>query len=405
MGAIGFNCPETRRIDEEPSVIDDTKKRPPDATDAISPTGHDWDEEGVPRLRAVPEWLFDFQDNHDPRATRWLQAVLRFSRPDGSAIFGPVGRSPDRLRTLGALSKRLGDPSLSAVVARWLPSTAINRPASPPPSPSDSRTDRPLAILRADWTSPGEWVGVDHRRAVDATTIELTAKGLPWLGPDWSSGRDGLSIGTARPTSWTSGPLVESVEWSYRAGEVRVTRSATLLRGRSVAILGQQVDGPGSVDEVRLGLPKGVEASSVPGTRAVLLSSGRGKSTARLIPLGLPAHDRPTDLGSIQIEGREVVVRQIRVGLKSWLPVLVCWGKPPRIWRALTVSHRSKVAKGDQAVASRVAWGPRDEGLVVYRSLGPVGLRSFLGHQSGARFLVGAFTPSGDVRPILKVGG
>jgi hypothetical protein len=52
-----------------------------------------------------------------------------------------------------------------------------------------------------------------------------------------------------------------------------------------------------------------------------------------------------------------------------------------------------------------VAWGPGSEGLVVYRSLAPPALRNFLGHQTGARFLVGSFTKSGDVRPILKLDG
>ncbi len=85
--------------------------------------------------------------------------------------------------------------------------------------------------------------------------------------------------------------------------------------------------------------------------------------------------------------------------------MLICWAKPPKLWRPLTVSYRSKTTPSSQAVAVRVAWGLRDEGLVVYRSLGPSALRSFLGHQSNSWFLVGAFTMTGDVRPILKIDG
>ena len=170
-----------------------------------------------------------------------------------------------------------------------------------------------------------------------------------------------------------------------------------------MALLAQQTDGAPSVDEVRLALPDGIEATIVEGSRAVLLSAGRGKPTARLIPLGLPAHDRPTDRGSIAVDGREVVIRQVGEGRRRWLPALICWGKAPTTWRPLTVSYRSKASRADEAVATRVAWGPSDEGLVVYRSLASPALRSFLGHQTGARFLVGSFNRSGDVRPILKL--
>ena len=98
-----------------------------------------------------------------------------------------------------------------------------------------------------------------------------------------------------------------------------------------------------------------------------------------------------------------MVIRQVVEGRRRWLPTLICWGKAPTTWRPATVAYRSKASRADEAIAARVAWGPFDDGLVVYRSLGPPALRSFLGYQAGARFLVGAFTRSGDVRPILKV--
>ena len=369
-------------------------------------SGQDLDEDGVPSSRPVAEWLdlFVSDDQPDPRATRSLQAVLRFSRGDGSSVFGPGGRSIRRLRALEAWALRLGDPSLASVVARWLP-PGVNSslPASPPPLPSDARPDRPLAVLRSDWTPQGDLVAIDHRSPGDRTLLEVASRGRTWLGPSWTSSATGGRFSRAKPTHWTSGVFADGAEWSYKVGPKQITRSAVLLRGRSMVLLGQQEDGREPTSEVRLALPDGIEASIVAGSRAILLSSGRGKSTARLIPLGLPAHDRPTDLGSIAIEGHEVVVRQSGEGRRRWLPVLICWGRAPTTWRALTVSHRSKACRGDVAVAARVAWGSNDEGLVVYRSLGPPELRAFLGHQTKARFLVGAFTRAGDVRPILKV--
>jgi hypothetical protein len=170
-----------------------------------------------------------------------------------------------------------------------------------------------------------------------------------------------------------------------------------------MALVGEQVEGDCPESEMRLQLADGIEAEAVPESRAIQLRSGPGKAKARLIALSLPSHDRPTDLGSISIEGREIVVRQKFEGKKGWLPILITWGANAQTWRPLTVASRSKIQKDDQAVAYRVAWGARDPGLVLYRSLGPRTLRSFLGHQTSARFLVGSLSRAGDIMPILKV--
>jgi hypothetical protein len=364
------------------------------------------DAEGVPTHLPVSAWLdlFDPAGSIDPRASRWLQAVLRFCRADGSPVFGPRGRSLARLRKIEAWAQRLGDPSLAAVVSRWLPARPTSRlPPSPPPLPSFSCGDRPLATLRPDWSVSGDLIAIDHREAGDETLLEVASRGRTWLGPSWTSGHTAGKFNQARPTHWTSTPFVDCAEWSYKAGPKRITRCVVLLRGRSMALLGQQEEGGEASSEVRFELGDGIEARPIEGSRAILLSAGRGQPTARLIPLGLPSHDRPTDLGSIAVEGRQVVIRQVGEGRKRWLPALLCWGKPPTTWRPLTVAQRSKTCRGDAAVAFRVAWGPRSEGLVIYRSLAAPALRSFLGHQTGARFLVGTFTRSGEVRPILKV--
>jgi hypothetical protein len=375
---------------------------PPDrsrvADDAI-------DSDGVPILGPVSGWLdlFDPAGPVDPRATRWLQAVLRFSRADSSPVFTPRGRSVARQRALATWVDRLGDPSLAAVVARWFPSRAnAQPPGSPSPLPSYSCPGRPLAVLRPDWSPGGDLVAIDHRRPGDETLLEVASKSRTWLGPSWTSGESTGRITRPEPAFWTSSAFADCCEWTYKVGPKRVRRSVVLLRGRSMALVGQQEDG-GDSSEVRFDLGEGIEAVPVEGSRALLLSGGRRQPTARLIPLGLPSHDRPTDLGSIALEGRRVVIRQAGEGRRRWVSALVCWGKPPTTWRRSTVAYRSKACRDDVAIAVRVAWGVRDEGLVIYRSLGPPALRSFLGHQTGARFLVGAFTRAGEVRPILKV--
>ncbi|WP_435005188.1 hypothetical protein P12x_003082 [Tundrisphaera lichenicola] len=330
---------------------------------------------------------------------------MRFHRPDGSPVFGPRGRSIERLKALRAWSSRVGDPSLARVLDWWLPASSGESSEIPaaPPLPSDSRADRPLAVLRPDWTPRGDLVAVDHREPGSRSLIEVSSKGQTWLGPTWDSPTLVGKAGQALPTYWSTGAFADCLEWSYRVGRGRTTRVAVLLRGRGMALLGQQDEGGGPVSEIRLALPEGIEATPSEASRSMILSAGRGKPTARLLPLGLPSHDLPTDRGSMVVEGREVVVRQSSEGRRRWVSLLVAWEKPPTLWRTLTVASRSAICPPEVASASRVGWGPGNEGLVIYRSLAPPDLRNFLGHQTKARFVIGSFSRSGDLRPLLKV--
>ena len=352
----------------------------------------------------VHHWLGSFdqaaRDGVEDRES--FLAILRFSRGDGNAVFGRREGAAARLRLLKSWSDRIGDPSLSALVDRWL---RRDGPATPLPFPSQARTPGPLVVMRSDWGPRAELMAIDHRRPGDETSLEVASSGLTWLGPSWTSVDSARRASPAVATVWSSSVYADHCEWDYRIGTTRVTRSISLLRGKSLALLGQHEEGPGDSIAMSLGLGEGVEARFVEGSRAVRLSAGRGRPTARLVPLGLPSHDRPTELGSIAIEEGRIEIRQQCAGMRRrWLAVLVGWGKPPESWRPLTVAERSKGCRGDVAVAARVAWGPRSDGLVVYRSLGKPALRSFLGHQTSARYLVGSFDRSGEVRPILKVG-
>jgi hypothetical protein len=359
-----------------------------------------FDVDGVPRHGSISEWL----DRNVPLDSRCLQAILRFTRTDGSIVFESPGRSPERLRRLDREAAAIGDPSLAAVVARWLPNGLASRsPFSPLPSPTDSRPDRVLAVLRPDWSPRGELIAVDHRQSGGSTVLEVASRGQVWLGPSWNSPGFGGKVTRAKPVRWVSQLYADLLEWAFTAGRARVTRGVVLLKGRSMAILSQQVDGSTEPSELRLSLGPAVEARFVSGSRAILLSAGPGKSTCRLVPLALPCHDQPTDFGSIGIEGREVVIRQAAEGRTSWIPILLAWDQPPSSWSRLTVAHRSSAVKPGQAFATRVAFRPRDPGLVIYRSLGATALRSFLGHQTAAKILVGTFTSSGEVAPVLKV--
>ena len=376
-------------------------------TAATEPSGATWEPDDGITIDPVAEWLAHPPATADStEQARWLAAVLRFTRADGSPVFSPRGRTPARLIELSRAVERLGDPALARVVGWWRPTNALDDLAAEaaPPLPTATWLDRPLAILRPDWTPRGSIVAIDHRARRPATTIEVTGRGATWLGPTWSSPPLGDDVGPARATFATTGPFADAYEWSFRAGPVTVTRTAALIRGAGLALLLQtEVGGGRELGEVRWTLPDGIETRPDPTSRSLILAAGRGKPTARLIPLGLPESPDRVDQGSLQVEGNEVILRQRTTASDRCMALLVAWSsKAPRTWRTLTVAEQSAPCPPGTAFAARVGWGTAQNGLLVYRSLGPPGLRSVLGHQTRARLLIAGFSPTGEVHPWVK---
>lgn len=377
------------------------------------------DPQGVPRRWPVRDWgkvladLAERRRRRDGEDGEWpealeaaieglLRATLRFARPGGAPVFGPDGPAPGVADALRFWADRLSDPALPAVLARWSP-----RPGDEPGAPAlpaFACDDRPLAMLRADWSPRGDWLAIDHRDPTSCR-VELAGQGRPWLGPSWSLGPELDPQGPTRPSLWHTDSRADVAEWTFRAPAGRVTRTAVLLRGRQLALLADQVDGAVAAPTARLALAPGVEAAPSPDNRAIALTAGRGRS-ARVYPLGLPWPASPTDRGSFGVEDGALVLRQSSPEKRRWLPWLVSWAagrnRRPTRWRALTVAERSRPCPPDVAFAARIAWGD-GESLVVYRSLARPAPRSFLGHQTGARFLVGLFTWAGDVHPLLTI--
>ncbi|GAC1448671.1 MAG: hypothetical protein NVSMB9_32050 [Isosphaeraceae bacterium] len=379
------------------------------------------DRDGVPRRLAVAEWAeglrlllgavqarpLGWPDPLDALAEGWFRALLRFSRRDGAPVFGPEA-PPTRMKDLfREWANRLSEPGLSTVVDWWFPPPLKGRHA-PPPLPADARPDRPLAILRANWARDGDLLAIDHRAGGLSSLFALVGQGNPWLGPTWTSGEISANVTRPRPTFWVSQGSADVVEWAFRVGPARVTRTAVLRRGRRLALLGEQWDGPGDPGASRFGLAEGIDARPTPESRGLALISSRSRSSARAFPISLPRLPYPTDRGDLGAEGRDLVLRQRAAagGKRVWRPLLVSWdstrNRRPVQWRTLTVSEKTKTCSPDVAFAARISWG-RNESLLIYRSLARPAIRAFLGHQTRARFLVGLFTSEGEVEPLVRV--
>jgi hypothetical protein len=344
------------------------------------------DKDGAPKTWPVAAWseaLEGLERARQRRGNDWpeavhdrleglLRAVLRFSRPDGVAFFDAVAESPAaRARVLRAWAQGLGDGRSRRVVDDWfLAAKSERKSKSAPPLPADARADRPLAVLRANWSRQGDWLAIDHRDPRGPCQLELAGLAQWWLGPTWM-GVEGAGP-LARPPRvklWKTGPHADLAEWAFESAGGKVIRTALYLRGRQLALLADQVEGAGPSASMRLALAPGVKARPDPHIRAFRLTAGR--ASARVLPLALPALPYPTDRGSLALEDRSLVLRQNPKGKRDWLPLLVSWNpdrnRKPIRWRVLTVSERSTILGPDAAFAVRVAWGR--ESLIIYRNL------------------------------------
>ena len=382
------------------------------------------DPEGTPRSLPVGDWgrlLKELGEARqrggggegwpepvDARIEGLLRATLRFARPDGSASFAPHGARPDMLEVFRGWAERLSDPGLLTVLNRWSRRVPPVRDDAPPPSPAWSSPLGPLAILRAGWAKQGEFLAIDHRKRGVESLVELAGLGKTWLGPIWASdlGYEDARASAPRPSSWVSTPSADLAEWTFRRGKARVTRTALLLHGRRIALLADQIDGPGDRAGMRIDLPEGVEATAPSSSNGRVMGLYRGRSSARVIPIGLSCREGSPERGKFAVEGRQLHLGMDQEGRRRWLPLLVSWDplrdRKTVTWRVLSVAENSRNCPAETAFAARVSWG-RGETLLIYRSLARPAIRSFLGHQTRARFLVALFTREGEIEPILKV--
>jgi hypothetical protein len=388
--------------------------------------GRELDADGVPLRLEVPRWhrcleilaaarrqAGEWPDGCGAAIAGLAVATLRFARPDGT----PVMQADD-----GYATSRIPPGWVSADWMDWYQGTGIERVLGwwfglksrtggvvPPPLPTWSAADRVLAMLRLDWLPGGDFLAVDHRDPLAACRLELFGKGRSWLGPHWT-GNLGGPTSRPRPSRWFSGGLADLIEWSYRADRIRVTRSAVMLRARRLALLSVLAERRESTwdaePEWRLSMPSPVQAGPLESSRALVLGEPGRRGAAQAVPIALPCRPYLTERGSFRVADGALVLRQAPAGRRCWLPLLVSWDNERQRrtldWRVLTVSERSRPVPPDRAFAARVSWG-RQETYVVYRSLGPPARRAFLGHQTGARFLVATFDEDGDLEPLLTV--
>lgn len=359
------------------------------------------DGDGLPRSMPIESW-WNAIDRLISSSINWrdwpeshrafVRMTLRFTRSDGSSVFEPAQARPERL----ALIRSLADSGMATIVKWWSNTRSRTGSLGPPPLPAFGSKSKAIAVLRADWAMNGDFLALDARDPA-SPLIDLTIGGLPLLGPAWPA-----ADGKARMRLWQTSSTADIAEWSNGAGDAQSTRTAIFLRGRRIAILGEErtykEPGPRSFE---VATPTGVTSKFVPDCRSMILKAGPKGTAARAIPIPL---DRSA--GSFALDDRMLSMKFDGPAGRSWTPLLISWdadrNRRPLKWRLLTVSEQGKACKPSAAFAARVSWGLNDT-LVIYRSLVRPTSRTFLGHQTSARFLVGTFNQEGNVTPILTL--
>jgi hypothetical protein len=397
-----------------------------DASPLESWLGRELDEPGNPGRLPLAEWAdalgllararasrADWPRGLDGRLTAFLRMLLRFSRPDGrTATLEADQPAPASPRAYWkALAAAFPEPDVARVLDWWFPGRDVE--PVPPPLPAWSSPDSALAILRADWTPRGDLVAFDQREESPVARFEVFGSGVSWLGPRWrttdAAGTEPTTASKATPSAWLTSSSADVAEWTFQAGDLRVTRLALMLRGRRAAILADLIEGgpAGEAREMRLAVPEGRTVEAVSGSNALLLRPAAPARSAQVIPIGRPVEALASD-GRLTYDAstREIRLVQSPSGGRAWLPLLVSWdharNKKALGWKPLTVAEQGKACSPETAWAARVSWA-KAETFVIYRSLGPAARRSFLGFSTTARFLIGRFTPEGDVDVIATL--
>ena len=382
------------------------------------------DSRGTLARLAVSDWHFcldalrEARRSHgrlpaqwDESVARLIIAALRFSRPDGSPAgeFDASREYTPPEQTLRQWLAAVEGTETARYLREWQAARKRDLNFAPePPAWEVSRGE--LSVLRDEVKGNGDFLAVDHRVSGTSCRFELFGAGRSWLGPSWSiDGEDAGPATRPKPGSRISVSGTEIAEWSYRMKAARITQTILLLGGRRLALLSVLFEARTALDgslSVRLAVPPAIAVAPINDCRGFRLTGPSRRDSAQVLPIGLPSRAYDTDRGGFHSRNDSLVLSHRQAGRKCWLPLLVSWD-PARnrkgvTWRVLTVTERSKAVRPERAVAIRVSWG-RHESYVIYRSLGAPGSRAFLGYRTHARFLIGLFTPDGNLTPIVKI--
>jgi len=417
------------------------------------------DETGLPHaglLSRLPQWLSLMlcatQADVESASPLWtgrsrrrfeslLKQVLGWRRDDGRIVWPVASDEPAerRLPKSSRLRKSVAAEQAMLAAARefkLIPrdvakprrrrKPATNATASPPNRPAVQSDAAEWAWLRSDRSRRADSIVVTHHEAWPH--VEFSTCGQELLRGAWPidvrfDSQPVTVSGRWECVCWNSDSQADYLELQLETDHITIERQVLLSRAEHFALLADLVrfSEPGLIDFTSLlPLAETVRATSDRFTREVRLQSSDHR--VRVVPLALPQSRVHGTAGKLEVapcarDDSEGTVRgpqasmslrlhQVTHGRAIYAPLLLDWSpKRSRVaadWRSLTVSEELAIVRPDVAAGHRLRLGEKQ--WLVYRSLLPSHeARAVLGHQTRSETVIGWFTTSGDVRPIMQV--
>lgn len=344
-----------------------------------------------------------------------LRQNLRWMRDDGSFTFTPISKDAS-MRTLVDAALTLIDDKDDHTLAKAA-FIGVKLKDKPEKKKAKSELVEPFVysewseagVLRGNWLlgSPRLAVTFDERRV----QCELSAYGQVLLSGIWMP-EVSIDGWTWKPeNNWeevcwhTDDDVVYlEIETKLNAGW-KIQRQMLLARKDRFVLLADAVLGEEDAKlEYRGTLPlaPGVRFLPADETREGFLANKRAQ--ALVLPLALPEW-RSQGGGELQTTDALWQYSLSHQGKRLFAPLFIDLD-PQRIrkectWRQLTVAQQLEIQPRDIAVAFRAQIGK--EQWSVYRSLGPKGNRTYLGHNVVTEFQVARFNAQGNGEVLLEV--
>lgn len=304
---------------------------------------------------------------------------------------------------------RKGDAkSLKRAASQESTPNKIDR-SSPPVVQSDWAK---LVVSRSRWRPAADLLAISHAAAIPV--IEFAAFGKKVLAGRWDLRVriDDIEVELSNDcdaVSWFSDKDADYVElqWTTEPGLI-ICRQALLTRGDHQLYVADCVSTPqrpASRIEIEAHLPlaTGVTGEALRPGRELRLNAD--SLPVRCFPIALPMDRINRGTGSLEPETGSLVVKQSGVG-GVYSPLLFDWNPRrsdlPADWRSLTITENGRRLGPAEASASRVRIGKRQ--LLAYRNLnGSKVKRAVLGHHHDHESVIGRFTATGEVDPLVYV--
>lgn len=400
------------------------------------------DTDGAPHaelLPVLPEWFASLV-----RCAAWAKAgdVRLWNAEMSDRFDGLVRATASLMRSDGrvSLSTRVDvRPLLAEAVkrSRWQADSPVRRLVARlerhdalPPIPQDGekttiqradRTSPPvvqtdwgkLVVCRNRWRPESDLLAIAHAAATPS--MEFSAFGRSVFAGEWGlririDGDDLPVTAEWEAVTWFSDKDADYVEleWPNEQG-VTLCRQALLTRADHQLVIADAVSTPGRPEsrievETRLPFAPGVTATSRRPLREVGLEANG--LPLRCLPVALPMNRIEQAAGALEADSDRLVVRQSGVG-GVYSPLVFDWNPrrrhAPVEWRTLTVTENHRRLGPAEASGHRLRIGEHQ--LLLYRGLnGSKAMRAVLGYHHGSESVIGRFTKTGEVEPLVLVG-